>query len=49
MIVGLAGQTVTNVYDYMYALDLLKVDEPVEVVFLRAGERMIAELVPRAR
>ena len=49
VIVGLAGQTVTNVYDYMYALDLLKVDEPVEVVFLRAGERMTAELVPRAR
>ena len=49
VIVGLAGQTVTNVYDYMYALDLLKVDEPAEVVFLRGGERMTAELVPRAR
>ena len=49
VIVGLAGQTVTNVYDYMYALDLLKVDEPAEVVFLRGGERMTAELLPRAR
>lgn len=49
VIVGLAGQTVTNVYDYMYALDLLKVGEPAEVVFLRGGERMTAELLPRAR
>ena len=49
VIVGLAGQAVTNVYDYMYALDLLKVGEPAEVVFLRGGERMTAELLPRAR
>ena len=49
VIVGLAGQTVTNIYDYMYALDLLKVDEPAEVVFLRAGERMTTDLIPRVR
>ena len=49
VIVGLAGQTVTNIYDYMYALDLLKVGEPAEVVFIRAGERMTAELIPRVR
>ena len=49
VIVGLAGQTVTNIYDYMYALDLLKVGEPAEVVFLRAGERMTTELIPRVR
>ena len=33
----------------MYALDMLKVGEPAEVVFLRGGERMTAELLPRAR
>ena len=49
VIVGLAGQTVTNIYDYMYALDLLKVDEPAEVVFLRDGERMTTDLIPRVR
>ena len=49
VIVGLAGQDVTNIYDYMYALDLLKVDEPAEVVFLRDGERMTTELIPRVR
>ena len=49
VIVGLAGQSITNVYDYMYALDLLKVGEPVEVVFIRDGERMTSELIPRVR
>jgi len=49
VIVGLAGQTVTNIYDYMYALDLLKVGEPAEVVFLRDGARMTTELIPRVR
>ena len=49
VIVGLAGRTVTNIYDYMYALDLLKVGEPTEVVVLRAGERVVLELVPRVR
>ena len=49
VIVGLAGQTITNIYDYMYSLDLLKVGEPAEVVFLRACERMKTELIPRVR
>ena len=49
VIVGLAGQSVTNIYDYMYALDLLKVGEPAEVVFLRDGERRNTELIPRVR
>ncbi len=49
VIVGLAGQTVTNIYDYMYALDLLRVGEPVEVIFVRDGERMTSELTPVAR
>ncbi len=49
VVVGLAGQTITNIYDYTYALDLLQVGEPVEVVFLRDGERMTTELTPAAR
>ncbi len=49
VIVGLAGRTVTNIYDYMYALDLLKVGEPTEVVVLRDAERVVLELVPRVR
>ena len=49
VVVGLAGQDVTNIYDYMYALDLLKVGEPAEVVFIRDDERMTTELIPRVR
>ena len=49
LVVGLAGRTIANVYDYTYALDLLKVGDPAEVVFLRGGERMTAELIPEAR
>ena len=49
VIVGLAGQAVTNIYDYMYALDLLKVGEPSEVVFMRDGARMTTALIPRVR
>ena len=39
IIVGMAGVTVGNIYDYMGALDLLKADEPAAVVFMRDGER----------
>ena len=49
LVVGLAGQTIANIYDYTYALDLLKVGEPAEVVFVRGGERITAELLPEAR
>ena len=49
VIVELAGQSIANIYDYTYALDLLRVGQPAMVVFMRDGERLEAELVPRAR
>ena len=49
LIVSLAGQTIADIYDYTYALDVLRVVEPAEVVFLRSGERIVSELVPEAR
>ena len=49
VIVELAGQSVANIYDYMYALDILKVAEPASVVFMRDGERIETELTPEAR
>jgi C-terminal processing protease CtpA/Prc len=49
VIVELAGQKVANIYDYTYALDVVKIDEPVAVVYLRDGERHEATLTPRAR
>ena len=49
VIVEIAGQTIANIYDYTYALELLKADEPVTVVYQRAGERREAQLTPAAR
>ena len=49
IIVELAGQSIANIYDYTYALDLLKVGEPAAVVFTRDGDRIAGELIPEAR
>ena len=49
IIVELAGQSITNIYDYTYALDLLKVGEPAAVAFMRDGEQIETELVPESR
>ncbi len=49
MIVEIAGQSIANVYDYTYALELLKPGEPVKVVYTRNGERRETTLTPGAR
>ena len=45
----IAGQTIANIYDYTYALEVLKIGEPAKVVYLRNGERREAVLTPAAR
>jgi len=49
VIVEIAGQTIANIYDYTYALDVLKIGQPAKVVYLREGKRMETTLVPAAR
>ena len=49
VIVEIAGQSITNIYDYTYALELLKIGQPVKVVYMRGGERKEAMLTPAAR
>jgi hypothetical protein len=49
VIVELAGQKVANIYDYTYALDVLKVGEPAKVVYMRGGQRFETEIIPQAR
>jgi Zn-dependent M28 family amino/carboxypeptidase len=49
VIVEIAGQSIANIYDYTYALELLKVDQPVKVVYLRGTERRETHLTPSAR
>ena len=49
VIVEIAGQTIANIYDYTYALDVLKVGQPAKVVYMRGGERKETTLTPAAR
>ena len=49
VIVEIAGQTIANIYDYTYALDVLKIGEPTKVVYVRNGERRETMLTPTAR
>jgi Zn-dependent M28 family amino/carboxypeptidase len=49
VIVEIAGQTIANIYDYTYALDVLKIGQPAKVVFMRDGQRRETMLTPAAR
>jgi len=49
VIVEIAGQTIANIYDYTYALDLLKIGQPAKLVYMRAGKRIETTLTPSAR
>jgi S1-C subfamily serine protease len=49
VIVSFAGQAVKNIYDYTYALDAVKIGQPVEIVVLRDGQRVTLTVTPEAR
>jgi Zn-dependent M28 family amino/carboxypeptidase len=49
IIVEIAGKTIANIYDYTYALELLRVNQPVKVVYVRNGEKRETQLTPAAR
>jgi C-terminal processing protease CtpA/Prc len=49
VIVEIAGQAITNIYDYTYVLDLLKIGQGVTVVYMRGAERRETTLTPAAR
>jgi hypothetical protein len=49
IIIEIAGRSIANIYDYTYALDVLKLGEPVGVVYLRKGEQRKTTLTPTAR
>ena len=49
IVVEIAGKTIANIYDYTYALELLRVNEPVKVVYVRNGEKRETQLTPAAR
>lgn len=49
VIVQFGATEIKNIYDYTYALDGVKVDVPLQVVYLRDGERHETTMTPRAR
>jgi hypothetical protein len=49
IIIEIAGQSITNIYDYTYALDLLKIGQAVKVVYLRGSDKRETMLTPGAR
>jgi Zn-dependent M28 family amino/carboxypeptidase len=49
VIVEIAGQTIANIYDYTYALDVLKIGQPSKVIYMRDGKKLETTLTPAAR
>ena len=49
VIVEFAGQKIAHIYDYTYALDAVKIGQPVEIVVVRDGQRVTLKITPEAR
>jgi len=49
VIVEFAGQKIANIYDYTYALDAVKIGQPVKIAVEREGKRVEVEVTPEAR
>jgi Tol biopolymer transport system component len=49
VIVQFGGQKIANIYDYTYALDAVKIGQPVEMIIMRGNERLNISVTPEAR
>jgi len=49
MIVEFGGQKVVNIYDYTYALEAVKIGQPVTIAVLREGKKVELKVTPEAR
>jgi len=49
IIVEFSGQKIANIYDYTYALDAVKIGQPVALVVLRDGQPLTLHVTPEAR
>jgi S1-C subfamily serine protease len=47
--VEFGGQKVANIYDYTYALDAVKIGQPVTIAVMRHGKRQTLSVTPEAR
>jgi hypothetical protein len=49
VIVKFGEQEIANIYDYTFALDVARIGQPLEVVYLRDGKRQTTTLTPTSR
>jgi Zn-dependent M28 family amino/carboxypeptidase len=49
LVVELAGKKIENIYDYTFAIEALKIGQPVKIVVQRGGERITMDVVPGSR
>jgi Tol biopolymer transport system component len=49
VIVEFGGTKISSIYDYTYALDAVKIGQPLQVVLLRDGQRLTMTVTPEAR
>lgn len=49
IIVEFAGQKIANIYDYTYAIEAVKIGQPVKIIVLRDGKRVELTVTPEVR
>ena len=49
IVVELAGKKIENIYDYTYAIEALKIGQPVKIIVQRNGDRITLQIVPGSR
>jgi S1-C subfamily serine protease len=49
VIVEFGGTRIANIYDYTYALDAVKIGQPVTIVVVRDGQRLTISVTPEPR
>lgn len=49
VIVGLAGRKIENIYDYTYAIEALKIGQPIELIVRRANNDVKFQVTPGSR
>lgn len=49
VIVEFGSQKITNIYDYTYALDAVKIGQPIKMIVERDGQRVTLTVTPEAR
>ena len=49
LIIGLAGKKIENIYDYTYAIEALKIGQPIEMIVRRGDKDIQLTVTPGSR